>query len=111
VVNVHCSLGHDSRVGAYGVISPFVAVLAATARALATPTWLVAGVGRRVPEPYWQTIVERVAEPDQPSWLAPFEVVSMGLLDRILTADGLALPAEAAPSEVPVASELLQEAR
>ena len=83
--------------------------LAATARATGTPTWLVAGVGRRVPEPYWQAIAERTVDRDEPSWLSPFEVVTMGLVDRVLTTEGLSLPGELAPSDVPVASELLRE--
>jgi hypothetical protein len=83
--------------------------MAATARAVGTPTWLVAGVGRRVPEPYWQAIAERTLSRDQPPWLAPFEVVAMGLIDRVLTADGLLLPAELEPSDMPVATELLRE--
>lgn len=83
--------------------------LAATARALATPTWLVTGVGRRVPEPYWQAIAERTSDPDLPPWLAPVEVLSMGLVDRVVTDEGVQLPAELAPVDVPVASELLRE--
>ncbi len=85
--------------------------LAATAKAVGTPAWLVAGVGRRLPEPYWQAIVERTAEPDLPPWLSPFEVVAMGLIDRVVTDGGVALPAELAASDVPVASELLRELR
>ncbi len=83
--------------------------LAATARALATPTWLVAGVGRRLPEPFWQAIVERTVAREAMPWIAPFEVVSHGLIDRILTADGLQLPAEVAKPGVPMAAELLRE--
>ena len=83
--------------------------LAATARACGTPTWLVAGVGRRLPEPYWQAIVERTVGRDETPWLSPFEVVAMGLTDRVLTSDGLALPGELEPPDVPVASELLRE--
>ena len=82
---------------------------AATARAVGTPTWLVAGPGRRVPEPYWQAIVERTVAREAVPWLAPFEVVAFGLIDRIVTADGLLLPGELTPPEVPLASELLRE--
>ncbi len=83
--------------------------LAAVAKALGKPTWLVAGVGRRVPEAYWQAIAERTSDPDIPPWIAPFEVVSMGLIDRVVTAEGIFLPGELSPSDTPVASELLRE--
>jgi hypothetical protein len=83
--------------------------LAATGRALGKPTWLVAGVGRRVPEPYWQAIVERTADPSVPAWLAPFEILSMGLVERVVTDAGLAIPAELGPPSTPVAPELLRE--
>jgi len=83
--------------------------LAATARATSTPTWLVTGVGRRVPEQYWRAIVERTLGRDVPAWVAPFEVVALGLIDRVATGDGLLLPAEAAEADMAVASELLRE--
>lgn len=83
--------------------------MAATAKALHKPTWLVAGVGRRVPEPYWQAIAERCVDADVPPWIAPFEILSMGLVDRFVTPDGVFLPAELGPPDVPVATELLAE--
>jgi hypothetical protein len=83
--------------------------MAATARAVGTPTWLVAGVGRRVPEIYWQAIVERVTDPAVPAWMAPFEVCSMGLVDQVVTSTGPVPPAELAPPAMPIASELLRE--
>ncbi len=83
--------------------------LAATARALGKPTWLVTAVGRRLPEPYWQAVVERTVDRDIPPWLAPFEVLSMGLVDRVLTDAGLCLPDELPPVDLFVASELLRE--
>ena len=85
--------------------------LAATARALGRPTWLVTGIGRRLHEPYWQAIVERTAEPDQPAWMAPFEVLSLGLVDRLVTGDGVQLPAEVAEPAMPLAPELLRQLR
>ena len=56
--------------------------LAAVAKAMGTPTWLVAGVGRQLPEAYWQEIVQRTAEPDLPAFCEPFEVVSRSLFGR-----------------------------
>lgn len=84
-------------------------VMAATARALNTPTWLVVPVGRQLPEPYWQAIAERTVDTDIAPWLAPFEVVSFGLIDRVVSTDGIITPAEIEPSRVPVATELLRE--
>ncbi len=56
--------------------------LAAVAKASATPAWLVAGVGRELPEPYWQEIVQRVAEPDLPAYCESFEIVSRSMFGR-----------------------------
>lgn len=83
--------------------------VAATAKASGTPTWLVAGVGRRLPEQYWQAIVERTVAREEIPWLAAFEVVAFGLIDRVVTSDGLQLPGELPPTDVPFASELLRE--
>lgn len=81
--------------------------LAATAKALHKPVWLVAGVGRVLLEQYWQALVERTAEPDQPAFLAPHEVLSIGLVDRVVLDSGPVLPAELPPPAMPFASELL----
>lgn len=56
--------------------------LAAVAKAMATPSWLVAGVGRQLPEAYWQELVQRIAEPDLPAFCEPFEVVSRSMFGR-----------------------------
>ena len=81
--------------------------LAATARAIGRQTWLVVGVGRHLLEPYWQAVVERTADQDRPAFLAPWEVLSLGLVDRFVTADGLVLPAEVGVPSMPMAPELL----
>lgn len=81
--------------------------LAATARALNTPVWLVAGVGRVLIEPYWQALVERIAAPDQPAFLAAQEILSLGLVDRVVTPAGPVLPAELPAPDMPLATELL----
>ena len=83
--------------------------LAATARALGRPVWLVAGVGRRVLEPYWQAIVERVDDRDLPPFLAPFEILSLGLVDVVVTPDGPVPVDQLGPPDMPLASELLVE--
>ena len=58
------------------------ATLAAVAGSRHTPVWLVAGVGRSLPEPYWQEIVTRVVDPDLPAFCQDAEVVGDGLVDR-----------------------------
>lgn len=83
--------------------------LAATAKALRKPVWLVVGVGRSLPEQYWQAIVERVDEPDIPAFLAPHEVLSFGLVDRIMTPEGAISPDAVAKPQMPWAPELLVE--
>ena len=83
--------------------------LAATARALGKPVWLVAGAGRRLPERYWQAIVERIDEPDLPRFLAPWEVLALGLVDRVFTPDGPVGVDDLPPPAVPMAPELLVE--
>ncbi|MGI9595473.1 MAG: hypothetical protein ACR2QK_04900 [Acidimicrobiales bacterium] len=83
--------------------------LAATAKALRKPVWLVVGVGRNLLEPYWQAIVERVDEPDLPAFLAPHEILSFGLVDRIITTDGPVPVADGVSPDMPLAPELLVE--
>lgn len=83
--------------------------LAATARAVGKPTWLVTGVGRRLPEAMWQAIAERTVGREELGWMSDHEVVSLGLIDRVVTNDGVHLPAELSPPDTPVASELLRE--
>ncbi|MEM9612668.1 MAG: hypothetical protein AAF962_27045 [Actinomycetota bacterium] len=83
--------------------------LAAAARAVGTPTWLVTGVGRQLPEPYWQAVVERTVERDEIPWLADYDVVSFGLVDRVVGPEGVVLPAELDGGDTPIASELLRE--
>ncbi|MEM7340379.1 MAG: hypothetical protein AAF467_17100 [Actinomycetota bacterium] len=99
-----------------GVVGPAAALtdvgslaLAATARATGTPTWLTVGVGRHLPEAYWQAIVERTVAREELPWLSPYEVVSLGLVDRVVDSAGVHLPAELDASDVPMAPELLRE--
>jgi hypothetical protein len=81
--------------------------LAATAKALRKPVWLVVGSGRLLLEQYWQAIIERIDEPELPAFLAPHEVLSYGLVDRLITPDG-AVNIDAVPApDMPFAPELL----
>lgn len=81
--------------------------LAATAKALNKPVWLVSGCGRLLLEQYWQAVAERTAEPDQPAFLAANEVLSIGLVDRVILGSGPVSPSELPAPAMPFASELL----
>jgi len=87
--------------------------LAATARAVGCPVWLVVPTGCLLPEPYWQAIVERVFDTDKPAFVADTEVVGFGLVDRIVRPDAV-VDADALSSltaDCAVATELLIEVR
>ncbi len=81
--------------------------LAATAKAAGKRVWMVVGVGRLLPEQYWQAVVERVSDTDLPAFLAPHEVMSYGLVDRLVTTDGLVPSSEPPEPDMPLATELL----
>lgn len=83
--------------------------LAAAAHALGTPVWLVAGLGRRLPEPYWQRIVERVVDLDLPPWLQDNEIVTYGLVDRVVTGAGVEPVGAWQPGDLPYTPELLSD--
>ena len=98
-----------SAVGAHGaIVEAGGLMLAATARLTHTPIWLVAGVGRALPEPYVQAIVERCTDPELP-FLRSFDLISAGSIDRIVRGDGLVVAADAWPApDTPLAAELLR---
>ncbi len=87
--------------------------LAATAKAIGRPVWLVVPVGCLLPEPYWRTLVERVIDVDKPAFVANAEVVGLGLVDRVVrpnaVIDGAALSSLA--PDCATAAELLVEVR
>ncbi len=82
-------------------------VLASVARVVGTPTWLSVPVGRRVAEPYVQTIVERLAAADRVPWTRTTDVVSLGLVSQCVTTAGLVAPASLGPMDAPIAPELM----
>jgi len=87
--------------------------LAATARVVGRPVWLVVPAGTYLPEQYWQEIVERTVDGDEPAFLSQHEVIGLGLVDRVVrndhevSGDQLA----AANPDCAVAAELLVPAR
>ena len=80
---------------------------AAVARHAEVPVWLVAGVGRLLPERMWLPIRDRVLGDE--AWDADDEAVPLDLIDRIVGPDG---PREVADAlrrtDCPVAPELFK---
>jgi hypothetical protein len=80
---------------------------AATARHAGVDVWLVAGVGRLLPERMWQALAGRV-EVDEP-WDCDDEIVPLDLVDRVVGPRGPE-PVEVAVRQVdcPIVPELLR---
>lgn len=97
-----------SAVGEHGVITEAGGLmLAATSQLTRTPLWLVAGVGRALPEPYVQAIVERCTDAELP-FLRSFDFLGAAAIDRVVRPEGL-LDAGAWPTpDAPLAPELLR---
>lgn len=81
---------------------------AAVAYCSKVPVWLVAGRGRRLPEPMWQAMQKRLSDCDD-GWNMPFERVPLAMITAVLGPDGLVEPdpSSLAP-ECPMAPELLR---
>jgi hypothetical protein len=80
---------------------------AAVARHHGTPVWLVAGVGRLLPERMWLPVRDRVLAVE--AWDAEEEAVPLDLVDRIVGPDGVREVADAIRrTDCPVAPELFK---
>jgi len=81
---------------------------AATARHAGVPVWLVAGVGRMLPQRMWETMVSRL-DLDEP-WDADDEIVPLELVDQVVGPYGPEPVADALKrTDCPVAPELFKE--
>ena len=85
--------------------------LAAAAYCAEVPVWLVAGLGRRLPQPLWQQLARRYVESSEP-WTFDAELVPIATVSHVVGPDGVAeLTAASAAAllapECPVAPELL----
>jgi len=70
------------------------------------PVWVVAGVGRILPDRLWAAMVDRVTVLGDP-WDADWEVVPLELVTAVVGPDGPQLPAEAlARADCPDAPEM-----
>ncbi|MGH9281800.1 MAG: hypothetical protein ACRD0S_02565 [Acidimicrobiales bacterium] len=94
--------------------SAFVAVAgsyaaAAVGRDAGVPVWVVAGVGRTLPERLWAAVEDRLLAAGRPGWAGPMEVVPLRLCDVVIGPEG---PRSASdpppPAGCPVAPELLK---
>jgi hypothetical protein len=81
---------------------------AAVAYCSEIPVWLVAGRGRRLPEPMWKAMLERLDGADD-GWLLEVESVPLGLVSSVAGPDGLkGADAIAMLAECATAHELLR---
>jgi len=81
---------------------------ASVARLGGTPVWLVAGVGRLLPERMFSALCDRTVSADSP-WEDELELVPLELVDRVVGPHGPEAPADALRrTDAPVAPELLK---
>ena len=84
---------------------------AAVARATGVAVWLVAGVGRVLPEPLWASLELRLERSGEPAWERPDDVVPLDLCDVVVGPEGAAAaagwPGSVPLPACPVADELL----
>ena len=75
--------------GRHRVLAPVGShVLAAVARSVGTPVWLVAGIGRRLPDEYVDAIGERVSAGGR-AWDLDVDDVPFELITHVASADGV----------------------
>jgi len=88
---------------------PLSRALASIAWCSEVPAWLVAGQGRRLPEPMVTTMVERLAD-DRGPWRAEAEPVPVGLFGTVVGPAGASAPDAPGTldAECPMAFELLR---
>jgi hypothetical protein len=80
---------------------------AAVARQAGVPVWLVAGVGRLLPERMWAPLRDRVRTDE--AWDADEEVVPLELVDRVVGPVGVQEVADALRrTDCPVVPELFK---
>ena len=85
--------------------------IAACASAWGTPVWAVAGIGRRLPSPFIDAMVERrdAVAVDQDDWTIDVEILPARLVTDVVGPLGsMPMGPPAARAECPVAAELLR---
>ena len=82
---------------------------AAVGRAAGVPVWVVAGVGRNLPERLWAAVEDRLHHGGPPAWDRPLEAVPLLLCDALIGPEGIRPTSEPLPpAGCPVAPELLK---
>jgi hypothetical protein len=100
------ALGGDGFVATAGTWA--AAALGYTA---GVPVWLVAGVGRLLPESLWSAVARRIAE-DERGWDVDREIVPLALVSAVVGPEGVVSCEEAlADRDWPIAPELLAALR
>ena len=98
-----------SAMGPSGFLAPSGSrAAAATARLAGKQVWLVAGVGRMLPERMFTALCDRTISADSP-WDDDLELVPLDLLHKVVGPTGPAIPTDALRrTDCPVAPELLK---
>jgi hypothetical protein len=98
-----------SAMGPSGFLAPSGSrAAAAVARHAGHPVWLVAGVGRLLPERMFTALCDRVVSADSP-WDDDLELVPLDLVDKVVGPAGPSLPVDALRrTDCPIAPELLK---
>ena len=97
------AVGPEGFVGVAGSLPA-----AAVARDADCEVWLVAGVGRLLPERLWDALVDRLDQAGEP-WELDEEVVPLALVDRVVGPKGLeTIEAMRRRTDAPVVPELLK---
>jgi hypothetical protein len=80
---------------------------AAVARHRGTDVWMAAGVGRVLPARVWDAMQDRLALACPDAWEADDELMTLGLIDRVVGPNGPETPADTLRrADCPVAPEL-----
>ncbi|MDP8976352.1 MAG: hypothetical protein M3N28_08340 [Actinomycetota bacterium] len=82
---------------------------AAVAHHAGIPVWLVAGVGRVLPDRLWEALLARLDQAPEEPWHCSEELVPLALADHAARPEGVLAPADAAGrGDCPVVAELLR---
>lgn len=98
------ALGPDAFVAVSGSLAA-----AAVGRHAGVPVWLVAGVGRRLPERMWAALSQRLTGGADEPWELDEEIVPLAVVDQVWGPGGPSAPGAALlGTDCPVAPELFQ---